>query len=1566
MAAERQSVRDWLRQSNRRIYSEHEELLTTQLGAVWVSDLIGLTEKCLASLPLLHRESLMEAVSEHVAPVANSEVAYEPWRFTDGRLPVGEWLRYYALDQYAGVLEEMGLTDSDAAKMFARSKICRKCASGLGMRPLELVRLYRAARMLRHANGEAVEKFEPLLADAALEHVPLRLADSAPSPSVSGSSLGSGVRDGATAWPGAPLVGDYGAVHQSHFTGLGPLGGHGGAAHPPRIPAAGGQRSFPVGTPALQANQSGHSENTQPSGSSSSFGSNPKVFSEHGISGSEGHAPLAAGGAGGPMFGDPDPFKGVEIDMKRLLIGESIGEGSFGKVFKCEYNGTELAVKKIPMRNLNPLALQELDALKKIYNHPHVLGLVGAGADESHLLLLTPYMREGNLRDYLYSKLQQAKRRGRVPTGSIVAPLEIVRMAMHTCLGMVHLHSKRVCHRDLACRNLLLDEKHKVLVADFGLSRSAAAKDGDLIGKSSSTVGPLRWMSPESMNLGSWSERSDVFMFGQTLVEMLTCQVPWHGLSPVAASRNTLEGKKIPLDGCEPRLIDVYDKCTEWEPKKRPTFMELLGMLDEIQRELNDAERSRRSSMHSEHSDVADGFGSSPSGGLGELGAAGAPSGRLGSASAAGAAVAAELARPTSPASGVRAGESSTESAVQDASADEHRHSPTTIPQIGPVDEEILQEHLEGKFDAGDSSPVGPIRVGTKVRVRKDVLNPTHYWGAINHDSVGSVRSTQLRLGDCIVDFPEQPGWYGQMQELEELQLSVGDRVSVPAAKVGFEGAAPVIGDVLSVRETGECVVSFEGQPNWNGNVREVHYEPTLKGGAGGAAVPTSTESAEERSSPSGERSSPSGEVKVGDRVYVYPDAAKLKARTSANFVWVDAMSASLKQRGTVRRVSNGLARVEFDSGAGWSFPVDALRVTVENGDRVRIATDARSVDSVGLDGFVWVPAMAEYLGKEACVVKVENGMAKVVFADSATWNFPLSLLSRLSKLPEAADGVRELEGLRIGERVRLPKEREKELVFGIMASLSLGDPDHVVAAHLGEVGTISGFEIVESLAVAVVHFSDGTEARLPTSTLQSIGDVGPPDEARSSLEAPVPESRRELAAGALGEAKSEDSGAVSDRRRSPATAERAPARARSHPTSSSSEAREGPADVFCATFPKELRYAAACIRFGDDEDWNLMNRILVDWEGNGFHLGPAVQRLRDTKGEIDLASAQVGCTDLDAELVARLHRLLPSANYDDIGELNAGRRAIAAPGNNSRFWDIALGIAQECDPEQESSWESTAAPHVQFFTEMRYSLVEPVNAMRIGLRTPAQVLPEGSYDPGTRVLVQHIMGILVAVENALPLLGAVQDVGMTEPPELSRAVLTFLDRRCKAIVDNKGDNTIRVVWSGDPEARDTIFSCGGGRGTACLRALGFEDNVLPRSSLPEAAAGGGGAPVSPSDAGANRALQAVIEDVKPEDTPEDHVGDASEQGIDVPRVHRKHRIARTPESVAAEAAADLCMQCGKSKGANEYWCPHCIIYFCGDCVEAHIAEDESVPCFVLPNKNWPQLRRLRAYVDIE
>lgn len=94
-------------------------------------------------------------------------------------------------------------------------------------------------------------------------------------------------------------------------------------------------------------------------------------------------------------------------------------------------------------------------------------------------------------------------------------------MAIDVAKALSYLHHdcrSRILHLDVKPENILLDENHRAIVADFGLSK--------LMGKDESRVittirGTRGYLAPEWLLHNGISEKSDVFSYGMVLLEMI-------------------------------------------------------------------------------------------------------------------------------------------------------------------------------------------------------------------------------------------------------------------------------------------------------------------------------------------------------------------------------------------------------------------------------------------------------------------------------------------------------------------------------------------------------------------------------------------------------------------------------------------------------------------------------------------------------------------------------------------------------------------------------------------------------------------------------------------------------------------------------------------------------------------------------------------------------------------------------------------------------------------------------------------------------------------------------------
>ncbi|KAL0895990.1 hypothetical protein ABMA27_011981 [Loxostege sticticalis] len=86
-----------------------------------------------------------------------------------------------------------------------------------------------------------------------------------------------------------------------------------------------------------------------------------------------------------------------------------------------------------------------------------------------------------------------------------------------------------------------------------------------------------------------------------------------------------------------------------------------------------------------------------------------------------------------------------------------------------------------------------PFAVGDRVRVRAAVTQPRYKWGCIDHTSVGTVTAISSNGRDLTVDFPQQPGWTGQVSEMELVTDQSEWGESAGGVAVGWRGAVRAV-----------------------------------------------------------------------------------------------------------------------------------------------------------------------------------------------------------------------------------------------------------------------------------------------------------------------------------------------------------------------------------------------------------------------------------------------------------------------------------------------------------------------------------------------------------------------------------------------------------------------------------------------------------------------------------------------------------------------------------------------------------------------------------------------------
>lgn len=207
----------------------------------------------------------------------------------------------------------------------------------------------------------------------------------------------------------------------------------------------------------------------------------------------------------------------------------------------------------------------------KDFRNDHVLTLVGVCVQpDTTPMLVLPYMANGDLLSYIRNPEHRPTVRKLLCYGIDVA------------LGMDYLSSLKYVHRDLAARNVMLDDRLRAKVADFGLTRDVYERNYYLSNRI--TEVPIKWMAPECIEKGVATSHGDVWSYGVLLWELMT-----RGNQPYALLGNhqvldtVKRGERMPRpDTCPLEVYELMLDCWNLRPELRPPFKQIADRLNMI------------------------------------------------------------------------------------------------------------------------------------------------------------------------------------------------------------------------------------------------------------------------------------------------------------------------------------------------------------------------------------------------------------------------------------------------------------------------------------------------------------------------------------------------------------------------------------------------------------------------------------------------------------------------------------------------------------------------------------------------------------------------------------------------------------------------------------------------------------------------------------------------------------------------------------------------------------------------------------------------------------------------
>ncbi|KAF0287393.1 Muscle, skeletal receptor tyrosine protein kinase [Amphibalanus amphitrite] len=295
----------------------------------------------------------------------------------------------------------------------------------------------------------------------------------------------------------------------------------------------------------------------------------------------------------------PASLEPLEYARNDIIYVRDLGQGAFGRVFQAKapdlVQGEDFTMVAVKMLKDEATEDMERDFEREArllagFDHPNIVRLLAVCAVGKPLCLLFEFMDQGDLNEYLRQASPKnviiKHETGEIFSDSTLSHLDMTVIAQQIASGMQYLAERQFVHRDLACRNCLINEEMIVKIADFGLSQKICSNyfrgdEHDAI--------PVRWMPLESILYNKYTLHSDVWAFGVVLWEIFSFALqPYFGMTHEEVVRHLKDGQRLKRPENTPRTIhQLMRDCWAAEPTQRPTFAAIVQRLQEFQDRLD-------------------------------------------------------------------------------------------------------------------------------------------------------------------------------------------------------------------------------------------------------------------------------------------------------------------------------------------------------------------------------------------------------------------------------------------------------------------------------------------------------------------------------------------------------------------------------------------------------------------------------------------------------------------------------------------------------------------------------------------------------------------------------------------------------------------------------------------------------------------------------------------------------------------------------------------------------------------------------------------------------------------
>jgi hypothetical protein len=264
--------------------------------------------------------------------------------------------------------------------------------------------------------------------------------------------------------------------------------------------------------------------------------------------------------------------------LKQYRLDEIIGQGGMGVVYRAlDTNLERVVAVKVLSSTLRDdpefvARFRQEARIQAGLNHPNIATLFDFFIWNDMPVAVMELIKGETLRSMV-------DRTGPIPA-HIALPIFVQALR-----GVAAGHKLGIIHRDLKPSNLMITEEGVVKITDFGIAK---VRNNSGQTRVSTRVGSASYMAPEQILGRPVDEKTDIYIMGGTLYELLTGRPPFQGLSQFEIdSAHVRESPQLPTEfivNIPPAAVAAIMKALAKEPSDRfATAEEFIQALPDLQ-----------------------------------------------------------------------------------------------------------------------------------------------------------------------------------------------------------------------------------------------------------------------------------------------------------------------------------------------------------------------------------------------------------------------------------------------------------------------------------------------------------------------------------------------------------------------------------------------------------------------------------------------------------------------------------------------------------------------------------------------------------------------------------------------------------------------------------------------------------------------------------------------------------------------------------------------------------------------------------------------------------------------